>query len=83
MCYEITIRDTNHQGGKEGKYIMTGEQGCGGKPSWKQASGLNVLYEYTEYLPDGVGMEDVWFIGPAYCSDITGEQIGIIREPSQ
>ena len=70
VCYEITVANTLEHAEVEGKYVLTAEQGCGGKPSWKHESRLDYLYELELHSK---GIEDRWFLGNAYCTSVTGK----------
>ena len=64
-CYEITVSGTLDHPLMEGKYTVTAEHGCGGKPSWTHESGQYFIYEQDVHAAN---VEDTWMLSGYYCS---------------
>lgn len=69
VCNKIQISGATYQQSLEGTYVLFTEQGCGGKPSWRQESGDNFIYEHDDYTRE---MTDQWVVGSEYCSGSVG-----------
>ena len=64
-CHEITVSGTLDHPLMEGKYTVTAEQGCSGKPSWTHESGQFFIYELDVH---SANVEDTWMLSRYYCS---------------